>query len=89
MKIDLSRRKLLVGLGGLIAAPAVVKCASLMPVRGVVMDTSFDRLWALLPVANEIYIDWDAVVRMAFDLHGVVPREFTYSERSKCLISLQ
>ena len=38
---ELSRRKLLVGLGALIAAPAVVKYANLMPVRGIVMPDYF------------------------------------------------
>lgn len=33
----LERRKFLTGLGALIAAPAVVRAASLMPVRGIVM----------------------------------------------------
>ena len=35
--IEVSRRKLLVGLGALIAAPAVVRSGILMPIRGIVM----------------------------------------------------
>lgn len=33
-----SRRGFLIGLGALVAAPAVVRAASLMPVRGIIMD---------------------------------------------------
>lgn len=36
--MSLSRRGLLTGLGAIIAAPAIVRAASLMPVRGIVMD---------------------------------------------------
>lgn len=32
------RRSFLLGLGSLIAAPAIVRASSLMPVRGIIMD---------------------------------------------------
>jgi hypothetical protein len=35
-ELDLSRRSLFAGLGALIAAPAIVRAASLMPVRAIV-----------------------------------------------------
>lgn len=39
MPLDLSRRNFIRGLtAGIIAAPAVVKAASLMPLRGLVLD---------------------------------------------------
>ena len=40
MSVDLIRRKLLVGLGALIAAPAVVRAGILMPIRGIVMPVA-------------------------------------------------
>lgn len=40
----IQRRNFLVGLASLIAAPAIVRAASLMPVRGVIMPSNFDLL---------------------------------------------
>lgn len=37
--IETSRRKFLIGASALIAAPAIVKASSLMPVRGTIMDS--------------------------------------------------
>ena len=34
-----SRRSFLGGIGSLIAAPAILKASSLMPIRGIVMET--------------------------------------------------
>ena len=43
-----SRRSFITGLASLIAAPAIVRVASLMPVRGIVLDTSPEDIYALL-----------------------------------------
>lgn len=37
--LAVNRRSFLTGLGSLIAAPAIVRASSLMPVRGIVMPT--------------------------------------------------
>lgn len=36
-----SRRSFLTGLASLIAAPAIVRVTSLMPVRGIIMDSGY------------------------------------------------
>lgn len=43
----IERRKFLAGLGAMFAAPAIVRAASLMPVRGLVMD-AYGRSPAML-----------------------------------------
>jgi len=40
MSIEVPRRRFLLGLAGLIAAPAIVKVASLMPLRGQLLTPS-------------------------------------------------
>jgi hypothetical protein len=40
--IELPRRKFLTGLSALIAAPAIVRAASIMPVRSFVEDSGFE-----------------------------------------------
>lgn len=58
--IELSRRSLFSGLGALIAAPAVVKAASLMPVRGIVMPVRCDYLfWRANMLLREIEAQYE------------------------------
>jgi hypothetical protein len=57
-ELELSRRSLFSGLGALIAAPAIVRAASLMPVRAIMPD------WGnIYPTLNEINPGW---------LHGIL-----------------
>ena len=56
MSIEVSRRRFLLGLAGLIAAPAIVKVASLMPLRGQVLISpkeSYDFLYNYLYIRPE------------------------------------
>lgn len=63
-----SRRSFLTGLGAsLIVAPAIVRAASLMPVRGIVMPVTMDCDLAL-PTANF----WIVHPNMYFDLRGPI-----------------
>lgn len=55
----MNRRSFLVGAGaGLIVAPAIVRAASLMPVRGIVMRVGSDTVWAW-PVEPLPVLYWD------------------------------
>lgn len=65
----LHRRTFLTGLGALIAAPAIVRVASLMPVRGIVMPTLEESM--TLVMSQDMYAELAAVTRKAF-----VPRLF-------------
>ena len=63
--MQLSRRGFIGGLGALIAAPAIVRAASLMPVRGIVMDVygrspAMDALSAIRDMNVLLYGDPDA-----------------------------
>jgi hypothetical protein len=51
---DLSRRSLFAGLGALIAAPAIVRAASLMPVRGntYLWFKDIPREWVVMDFRN-------------------------------------
>ena len=60
MTILLSRRRLVAGLVGLVAAPAVVRAASLMPVRSFV--------WDLSTPAGELAFYNDVVLKRQSDL---------------------
>lgn len=54
--MTLTRRHLLRGMGALLAAPAIVRAASLMPVRSLACDFTTD---AMTVVATERFItDW-------------------------------
>ena len=64
----LARRKFLVGLGALIAAPAIVCAARLMPVRGIILPA--DKNTPLL-LSKAMYEQLCDVTRQAF-----VPRLF-------------
>jgi len=48
----IERRKFLLGMAGLIAAPAVVKASSLMPVKSIITPKYFDG--GILPVTREL-----------------------------------
>lgn len=55
---ELSRRSLFSGLGALIAAPAIVKVASLMPVRGIVMPVRRGDYLTLAQITREAVKLW-------------------------------
>lgn len=52
--IELPRRKFLTGLTALIAAPAIVRAASIMPVRAFVEDYAFEfsGFGSLVPIGQ-------------------------------------
>jgi hypothetical protein len=60
-----SRRSFITGMAALIAAPAIVRASSLMPVRGIIMDAAPQY------AAGSLYGELCAVTRQAF-----VPRLF-------------
>jgi hypothetical protein len=63
-----SRRSFLLGLGSaLVAAPAVVRAASLMPVRGIIQDVGVEYG----VISADMYGDLVSITRKAF-----VPRFF-------------
>ena len=57
----LPRRSFLTGLASFIAAPAIVRAASLMPVRGIVQDWRY-----VAHVAHLDYLELAAITRKAF-----------------------
>lgn len=71
----LTRRGIIGGFGALLAAPAVVKAASLMPVRGIIMPvfpslSRFGQIWVeeytkyiaydIIPPTREIFCSYGA-----------------------------
>jgi hypothetical protein len=69
---ELSRRGLLGGLIGIIAAPAIVRATSLMPVKALEQEIGFDALLGpgdrapYLASANDLAARLQAVTRRAF-----------------------
>jgi len=87
----LTRRSVLGGVLGLLAAPAIVRASSLMPVRMWLDDAPFD--WSgfyslILPGAGEAYVpfDWSesaAIIRKAF-----IPQLFVHLYRESPVLTL-
>jgi hypothetical protein len=53
----LARRGFLFGLGALLAAPAIVRASSLMPVRAIVRANTFPTLMAVMPDGSVRHLD--------------------------------
>jgi hypothetical protein len=53
----LARRGFLFGLGALLAAPAIVRAESLMPVRAIVRASTFPTLMAIMPNGEIKHLD--------------------------------
>lgn len=65
----IERRRFLIGLGALFAAPAIVRAASLMPVRGIVMSKYPVPYWpaTALPAGQWIAINYVTMPNELFD----------------------
>ena len=74
----LERRKFLTGLASLIAAPAIVRVSSLMPVRGIIQDIE-----PTLLMPADLYAELAAVTRRAF-----VPRLYVQLYKTNPLLAL-
>ena len=67
MAIDLSRRGFLGGaIASVVAAPAIVRAASLMPVRGLVMDIDQGYARMARTMSDNLYGDLVDITRKAF-----------------------
>lgn len=75
MTIELPRRKFLAGLAGIIAAPAIVRAASIMPVRSY-DEMEFSGFFSRIPVDQlpdiSLYQQLVVITRRA-----IVPRLYT------------
>ena len=72
------RRSFLIGLGSLIAAPAIVRASSLMPVGGVVMDAygrspAMDILAAIRNMQAKMWEDFIVFGQCAYETGPEVP----------------
>ncbi len=54
----ITRRGFLFGLGALLAAPAIVRAESLMPVRAIVRANTFPTLMVVGQDGGVEYLDW-------------------------------
>lgn len=73
----MNRRGFLTGIGALIAAPAVVKFASLMPVRGIIHP---------IPLIQPIPLDYAELVRVT--RQAMLPRLVAQVYRENPLVTL-
>lgn len=60
----LQRRKFITGLASLIAAPAIVKASSLMPIRGVPLNNSYMKM--ITDYHDDLFIKRDFVIEYRY-----------------------
>ena len=53
----IARRSFLFGLGALLAAPAIVRAESLMPVRAIIRASTFPTLMVIMPDGSVKHLD--------------------------------
>lgn len=84
MPLDLSKRSFIIGALSALAAPAIVRAASLMPVRSISENIFAEAHWIEhIPMSPDMYSDLIAVTRKAF-----VPRLFVEIYRENPLLLL-
>lgn len=74
----MNRRGFITGLASLVAAPAIVKAASLMPVRGIVMAADYGYSPAMYAIGSLVEYDramwqcrWTEVAKLIYPAHRV------------------
>lgn len=84
MAFELPRRRFLAGIGALIAAPAIVRVASIMPVKAMPMEfpgLTTMRSWEGLANTRIIRFHFDAMMRCYIEQIGLDPEKVCHAAR--------